>query len=238
MTQVKHMMSGGLAFSEERDLKKLRQASLKGWHVQDFRPGGYSLQKGESADYIYAYDYRLLATNEQDEYLDLFTSAGWTPIASEAGIHLFRALPGTKPIHSDQESTIEKHESISRFMTALAYPVILLTIALWLGFLFAEGALQTGLFYGVLALTTLALPLAWTVLTLVRNTAKAKGRSLFQLTTTVLSFALFLALIALLTDNIASAIRMGASMLVCGAAFALMLRLFFSLVEKRKQKNG
>ncbi|GAF11357.1 hypothetical protein JCM19046_2877 [Bacillus sp. JCM 19046] len=238
MTQVKHMMSGGLAFSEERDLKKLRQHSLKGWHVKDFRPGGYSLQKGESADYIYAFDYRLLATNERDEYLDLFTSAGWTPIASEAGIHLFRALPGTNPIHSDQESMVEKHESISRFMTALAYPVILLTIALWLGFLFAEGVLQTGLFYGALALTPLALPLTWTVLTLARNTAKAKGRSLFQLTTTVLPFALFLALIAILTDNIASAIRMGASMLVCGAAFALMLRLFFSLIEKRKQKNG
>ncbi|MBM7837179.1 hypothetical protein JOC54_000410 [Alkalihalobacillus xiaoxiensis] len=238
MSQTKYMMSSGLAFSEEKDLKKLRQHSLKGWHVQGFRPGGYSLQKGESTDYIYAYDYRLLATNEQDEYLELFTSSGWTPIASEAGIHLFQALPGTKPIHSDQESTVEKHESISRFMRALAYPVILLTIALWLGWLFAEGALQTGLFYGALALTPLALPLAWTVLTLAGNTAKAKGKSLYQFTTLMLPFALFLALIVLLTDNMASAIRMGASMLVCGAAFALIFSFSLSLFDKYKQKNG
>lgn len=36
MKQTKYMMSGGLAFSEEKDMEKLRRYSLKGWHVRDF----------------------------------------------------------------------------------------------------------------------------------------------------------------------------------------------------------
>jgi len=64
MRHTKYVMSGGLAFSEDKDMEKLRGLSLKGWHVSDFKFMGYTLEKGESTDYIYSVDYRSLKEGE------------------------------------------------------------------------------------------------------------------------------------------------------------------------------
>lgn len=48
MRQTKYMMSGGLAFSEDKDMEKLRQFSLKGWHVSGFKFMGYTLKKDKA----------------------------------------------------------------------------------------------------------------------------------------------------------------------------------------------
>ena len=111
MRQTKYITSGGLAFSEDKDMEKLRRYSLKGWHVSDFKFMGYTLEKGESTDYIYSVDYRSLKEDEEEEYFDFFSSSGWSHIASEGDIHLFRAHPGTKPIYSDRDTIVEKHEN-------------------------------------------------------------------------------------------------------------------------------
>ncbi len=37
MRKTKYFMSGGLAFSEDKDMEKLHRYSLKGWHVNDFK---------------------------------------------------------------------------------------------------------------------------------------------------------------------------------------------------------
>ena len=47
MRQTKYITSGGLAFSEDKDMEKLRRFSLKGWHVSGFKFMGYTLEKGE-----------------------------------------------------------------------------------------------------------------------------------------------------------------------------------------------
>ena len=72
MRQTKYIMSGGLAFSEDKDMEKLRRYSLKGWHVSDFKLMGYTLEKGESSDYIYSVDYRSLKENEMMNTLTFF----------------------------------------------------------------------------------------------------------------------------------------------------------------------
>lgn len=72
MRQTKYITSGGLAFSEDKDMEKLRRFSLKGWHVNDFKFMGYTLEKGESSDYIYSVDYRSLKEDEEEEYFDFF----------------------------------------------------------------------------------------------------------------------------------------------------------------------
>ncbi|MFD1852244.1 hypothetical protein [Oceanobacillus bengalensis] len=46
MRQTQYIMSGGLAFSEDKDMEKLRRYSLDGWHVSDFKFMGYTLEKG------------------------------------------------------------------------------------------------------------------------------------------------------------------------------------------------
>ena len=84
MKQTKYITSGGLAFSEDNDMEKLRRFSLKGWHVSDFKFMGYTLEKGEISDYIYSIDYRSLKEDEEEEYFDFFSSSGWSHIASEA----------------------------------------------------------------------------------------------------------------------------------------------------------
>ena len=115
MRQTKYITSGGLAFSEDKDMEKLRRFSLKGWHVSGFKFMGYTLEKGESSDYIYSVDYRSLKEDEEEEYFDFFSSSGWSHIASEADIHLFRAHPGTKPIYTDRDTTVEKYKNSSDF---------------------------------------------------------------------------------------------------------------------------
>ena len=131
MRQTKYITSGGLAFSEDKDMEKLRQYSLKGWHVSGFKFMGYTLEKGESSDYIYSVDYRSLKEDEEEEYFDFFLSSGWSHIASEGDIHLFRAHPGTKPIYTDRDTTVEKYKNSSDSMKKLAIPFILITVLVW-----------------------------------------------------------------------------------------------------------
>lgn len=111
MRQTKYITSGGLAFAEDKDMEKLHRYSLKGWHVSDFKFMGYSLEKGESSDYIYSIDFQSLEGDEEEEYFDFFSSTGWSHVVSEGDIHLFRAHPGTKPIYSDRHTMVEKHAS-------------------------------------------------------------------------------------------------------------------------------
>jgi hypothetical protein len=142
MRQTKYMMSGGLAFSEDKDMEKLRQFSLKGWHVSGFKFMGYTLKKGQSADYIYSIDYRSLNEEETEEYFDFFSSAGWTHIASQGNFHLFRGLPGTKPIYSDQETVVEKHNNAGNSIKWTALSTVLLTVLLWFGTFISSGFLH------------------------------------------------------------------------------------------------
>lgn len=45
MTNMKYMMSGGLAFSEQKDMQKLQKNAQKGWHLSSFATLGYNLEK-------------------------------------------------------------------------------------------------------------------------------------------------------------------------------------------------
>ncbi|WP_077602365.1 DUF2812 domain-containing protein [Oceanobacillus sojae] len=150
MKQTKYMMSSGTAFSEEKDMKKLRRLSLKGWHVSGFKFMGYILEKGESSDYIYNLDYRSLEEDEEEEYFDLFSSSGWSHVATEAGIHLFRAEPGTKPIYSDRDTTAEKYKS--------------------------SGVLHSILFTAAVIFSVLVAVIAWTAIAQYSNKWKTEGK--------------------------------------------------------------
>ena len=176
MRQTKYITSGGLAFSEDKDMEKLRRFSLKGWHVSDFKFMGYTLEKGESSDYIYSVDYRSLKENEEEEYFDFFSSSGWSHIASEANIHLFRAHPGTKPIYTDRDTTVEKHKSSIASMKKFAIPFILITVLVWIGAMLSSGTLQSLLLLVAVILSVIAIPTAWTVITTYSNKWEVEGR--------------------------------------------------------------
>lgn len=176
MRDTKYMMSGGLAFSEDKDMETLRKYSLKGWHVRDFKFMGYTLEKGESADYIYSVDYQTLNKEEAEEYFDFFSASGWTHISSQGNTHLFRALPGTKPIHSDRETVAEKHNHLGSSMKWTSISLVLITMLMWVGALLTDGGIQLTIIVMAVIFSVVAIPIAWTVMTIYQNKWKAEGK--------------------------------------------------------------
>ncbi|MCD5323430.1 MULTISPECIES: DUF2812 domain-containing protein [Pontibacillus] len=130
MRKTKYIASGGLAFSEEEDMKKLSSLSEEGWIAKKLAPFGYVCKRGESKSLQYAVDYR---KDADDEYFAYFEEAGWTHVSTAVNyIHLFSAPEGTTPIYTDKPSTIEKYEAEKRVMGRAALPTLLITIALFM----------------------------------------------------------------------------------------------------------
>ena len=237
MTKRKYITSGGLAFSEQKDMEKLRRYSLKGWHVKQFKFMGYTLEKGESTDYIYSIDYRSLNKGEDDDYYDFFSSAGWTNVTSEGDIHLFRAHPGTKPIYTDRDTTVSKYENSSRFMNKLAIPLIIMTVLMWLGTVLTSGISHTVFLTIALILTVLAIPTTWTVIATYNNKWKVeekKGRVNFTRAVPYLLLIIATTTLALGGDK-GLIISVLSSTIIGAVAFPTAIWLIMSLYHKVRQ---
>lgn len=238
MRVTKYVISGGLAFAESEDMEKLRKYPLKGWHVSSFKFMGYTLKKGNIMDYIYSVDYRSLKSDEAEEYFELFTSSGWTHMTSEGNTHLFRALPGTKPIHSDRDTVVEKHDNLGKSMKWFAISLVFITALLWGGTLISTGALHMTLTIIASILSVLALPLTWTLLAVYNNKWKAEGKiGLTRLMKSLPVLILVLSIILLVVDDSHNSVRIIASMLIGGILFPTAIWVIMSLYHKLSKKN-
>ncbi|MEK4424578.1 DUF2812 domain-containing protein [Solibacillus sp. FSL K6-1523] len=238
MRQTKYISSGGLAFSEDKDMEKLRRFSLKGSHVSHFSLMGYTLEKGESCDYIYSIDYRSLKEDDAEEYYELFSSFGWSHIVSDAGIHLFRAHPGTKPIYTDRDTTAEKYGNSINSMNKFAIPLVLLNGLVWFGALFSSGTLKSVLYVVALILNVIVLPTIWTVLTTYTNKWKVEGRvRLVNLVKSLLFLLLAIAVIVLLFVK-DSSVYMFASMVIGAITLPTAIWVIMSLYQKVEKKRA
>ncbi|WP_062051810.1 DUF2812 domain-containing protein [Bacillus sp. JCM 19034] len=241
MKQTKYVMSGGLAFSEEKDMEKLRQFSLKGWHVSNFSFMGYTLEKGPSSDYIYSIDYRSLHDEESEEYFGFFAASGWTHVTSEGDMHLFRATPGTKPIYSDRETQAEKHDHLGKSMKWTAISVIFITILVWLGVLFSSGSLQVVLAIIAVISTVITIPMSWTVTAIYKNKWETDGKRRLAAITKMLPFLfLFLVVVSILlvVNDLRSAIRILTSMAIGGVILPTVIWIIMSLYHKIRRGNS
>lgn len=201
MKNRKYIMSEGLAFAEEKDMEKLRKYSQQGWHVTDFKFMGYSLEKGEKKDYIYNIDYRSLKEDEKDEYFSFFSAAGWSHVASENDFHLFRALPGTKPIYTDHDTIVEKYQYLVHTMKSYGIPVLIFTSLLWLGTIETTGTLNSIFSVLTLIFSVFALVIICTVFASLYQKWKAEKRTkLVQVMKMVLSLILIGFIILLFLD--------------------------------------
>jgi len=109
----KYVMIGGFAFTEESDMKKLRNYAKEGW-ILDSIVGGffYKLRKAEPQNIVYSLDYQ---NEANEEYFAIFKEAGWTPVVSlENQIYIFSAQEGTKPIYSDSKTEIDKYIKVKK----------------------------------------------------------------------------------------------------------------------------
>lgn len=237
MRQTKYIMSGGLAFSEDKDMEKLRRFSLKGWHVSDFKFMGYTLKKGESSDYIYSVDYRSLKEDEEEEYFDFFSSSGWSHIASERDIHLFRAQPNTKPIYSDRDTSVEKYENSARSMNYFAIPFVLITVLAWVVAIVSSGTLQSILFTIAVIFTVIAIPTAMTVIATYNNKWKVKEKNGVVNLLKTISVLIFLIAVFILLYVDGSAINILASMIIGAIALPTAIWAIMSLYHKMGERK-
>lgn len=129
MKKVKYIPNNGLAFYEEKEMKKLAEYAKEGWILEKFAGLTYKLRKGESQDIEYSLDYQ---KNADEEYFALFEAAGWSHVCSSDEIHIFKAPRGTKPIYTDRPTIIEKYEREKKEMGKHALPFLISTIVFWL----------------------------------------------------------------------------------------------------------
>lgn len=242
MSRTKYIMGEGLAFSEEKDMERLRKYSLKGWHVIGFKFMGYVLEKGESEDFIYSVDYRTLAEEEEEEYFDFFSSAGWSHIDSEANMHLFRGKPGTNPIYSDEDTSMEKYNHLSETVKKGAVPLILVTMLLWIVGSLSSGHLRTGLIIAAGILTVFAIPAFWTACAAYSNKWKIKGKrkeaNIIKNLPMILLFVVALIILSISTSR--GIVQLLTSMTIGGVALPtaiwLMMSVYQIITEKREGK--
>lgn len=129
MKQTKYVSSGGTAFSENKDMRKLSNYAKKGWILESFAPFGYKLRKGECKNIAYSLDYRKQA---DDDYFAYFEATGWSHVCSLGNqVHVFSAPAGTDPIYSDKLTTIEKYETEKKKVGKVALPTMIITILLF-----------------------------------------------------------------------------------------------------------
>ncbi|MEE6132163.1 hypothetical protein CHN50_03445 [Priestia aryabhattai] len=237
MKQTKYIMSGGLAFAEEKDMKKLRRFSLKGWHVTGFKFSGYTLEKGESSDYIYSVDYRSLEVGEEDEYFDVFASAGWSHVTSEGDIHLFRAEPGTKAIYSDSETLVEKYKSLSNSMGYIAISLVVLTALAWLGTIMSSGVLHSLLTVIGIVLTVVAFPATLTAIASYNNKWKVEEKKGSVALLKIIPAALVIMAVLVLVFGDYDSARLLAYMIIGGTVFPAVIWLIMSLFHKVRNEG-
>ena len=233
-------MSAGLAFSEEKDMDRLCKYSLKGWHVTGFKFMGYALEKGESGNYIYSVDYRTLTEEEEEEYFDFFSSAGWSHIDSEADIHLFRGKPGTTPIYSDEDTSMEKYNHLNDTVKKGTVPLILVTVLLWIVGFLSSSHIRTGLMTVSVILTIFAVPAFWTACAAYSNKWKLKGkrREANMIKNLPMILLLILALIILSIYTSRSVVQLLTSMAIGGVALPTAIWLVMSVYQITKEKRA
>jgi hypothetical protein len=158
----KYVPCRGLAFFEEKEMKKLSEYAKKGWILESFTTLGYKLRKGEPRDIVYSLDYQ---KGLNQEHIAFFEGSGWSHVCSVGNeIHFFSAPAGTKPIYTDISTTIDKYEREKKQMGKMALPFLISTVLfIVLSVLGAIGWIPKGIgdvsqLFGIISLVILIFP--------------------------------------------------------------------------------
>jgi len=98
-------MGHGMAVSPEKDLELFAGMAARGQRLSGISaPGLWLFEPAEPEQAVFAVDY----TDRADEdYLALFEAAGWHQVLGVATMQIFKAAPGTRPIHTDPGAEAE-----------------------------------------------------------------------------------------------------------------------------------
>lgn len=142
MTKTKYIVSGGIAFSEKKDLKILKKYAAKGWIAKRYKAMGYELEKGEPEIIDYSIDVRRLAPEDEEEYFAMFEFAGWQHVCSSYDTHLFKAPVGTTPIYSDTTSKSEKLLRLRKSIMPATWLTVCLTVMSYFAMVVTGGTIE------------------------------------------------------------------------------------------------
>jgi len=128
--QTKYITSGGLAFTEQKDMARLSREAADGWLLESFAFLGYRLRKGEPQQIDYCIDYTQVSERDMPGYEEMFEAGGWKKVCSSTNyIHIFSAPKGTVPIYTDNDTYSEKYGNSIRILKPILW-VPILTLAL------------------------------------------------------------------------------------------------------------
>ncbi|MFT5872592.1 MAG: hypothetical protein ACI8WT_001523 [Clostridium sp.] len=107
----RYIMNLGLAFDEDRVMKKLSQMAKEGWILEEMTLFRYRLVKEQPKEIVYSMDYKKLGENS-DEYFELFQNSGWKHMCSYGDYyHFFSAPPETVSIYTEKENYLSKYKN-------------------------------------------------------------------------------------------------------------------------------
>ncbi|WP_353626052.1 hypothetical protein [Bacillus sp. JCM 19041] len=120
-----------------------------------------------------------------------------------------------------------------------AISLVILTALVWIGLLLSSGPLRSILAVMVIILTVLAIPTAWTVVTVYTNKWKAEGRKgLINLSKTIVPLLLVSVIILLVFSESGSPLRILASMVIGAIVFPTAIWLIMSLSIRWGEKSA
>lgn len=124
----KYIMNDGLAFAEDKMMKKLSEMANEGWILEKVTLMRFKLVKSEPQDLIYSVDCNRVKKNDK-EYFELFEESGWTHVCSLDYLHFFSATVDTVPIYTDKDTETKKYEGTRKgYSIALALSILTLII--------------------------------------------------------------------------------------------------------------
>lgn len=100
-------LGAGLAFEPEKDLARFAEMAAQGKRLAGIAHLGHGWRfvDGEPEDVVFDLAYEL---DPDTDYLEYFWAAGWSHVLTAGNVHIFKAAPGTAPVHTGVESRCEE----------------------------------------------------------------------------------------------------------------------------------
>ena len=123
-------------WQDEQEEAWLMSMSQKGWHLSSVGlPCIYRFLAGEKRDYVYRLDYPMYKKRDQQDYLQLFSDAGWEYLGNMSGWgHYFRKEvkeAETPEIFTDVESKVAKYKRVLTYLAFIAVIIIAVSHNVW-----------------------------------------------------------------------------------------------------------